>query len=104
MRNRLSLQAWVESIQTAAQADDEDWRRRLAKMGNEFAQDTLSRNGYDEGSRLTLVNAVHWIFTKVCAECRNVLVRYCAHIPRNYQYRDGVQLVSEDLFALLWQY
>jgi hypothetical protein len=27
------------------------------------------------------------------AECRNVLVRYCAHIPRNYQYRDGVRLV-----------
>ncbi|KAI3536195.1 hypothetical protein CSPX01_10955 [Colletotrichum filicis] len=75
MRNRLSLQAWVESIQTAAQADDQEWRRRLAKMGNEFAQDTLSRNGYDEG------------------KCRNVLVRYCAHIPRNYQYRDGVQLV-----------
>ncbi|EXF84898.1 hypothetical protein CFIO01_11630 [Colletotrichum fioriniae PJ7] len=44
-------------------------------MDNEFAQDTLSRNGYDEG------------------KCRNVLVRYCAHIPRNYQYRDGVQLV-----------
>lgn len=27
------------------------------------------------------------------AECRNVLVRYCAHIPRNYQYRDGIRLV-----------
>ncbi|KAF0643757.1 hypothetical protein FPSE5266_04824 [Fusarium pseudograminearum] len=26
-------------------------------------------------------------------KCRNVLVRYCAHIPRNYQYRDGIQLV-----------
>ncbi|KAK8862654.1 hypothetical protein PGQ11_008889, partial [Apiospora arundinis] len=26
-------------------------------------------------------------------ECRNVLVRYCAHIPRNYQYKDGVQQV-----------
>ncbi|KAK1497277.1 hypothetical protein CTAM01_07941 [Colletotrichum tamarilloi] len=65
MRNRLSLQAWVESIQTAAQADDQEWRRRLAKMGNEFAQDTLSRNGYDEGSRLTLVNTVYWISTKV---------------------------------------
>ncbi|KAM5382795.1 hypothetical protein ACJZ2D_002186 [Fusarium nematophilum] len=26
-------------------------------------------------------------------ECRNVLVRYCAHIPRNYQYRDGIRLV-----------
>ncbi|KAI1480562.1 hypothetical protein F4774DRAFT_424821 [Daldinia eschscholtzii] len=23
-------------------------------------------------------------------ECRNVLVRYCAHIPRNYQYKDGI--------------
>ncbi|KAI9898136.1 hypothetical protein N3K66_006496 [Trichothecium roseum] len=26
-------------------------------------------------------------------KCRNVLGRYCAHIPRNYQYRDGVRLV-----------
>ncbi|KAK2475323.1 hypothetical protein H9L39_12916 [Fusarium oxysporum f. sp. albedinis] len=26
-------------------------------------------------------------------KCRNVLVRYCAHIPRNYQYRDGIRLV-----------
>ncbi|KAK0390080.1 hypothetical protein NLU13_3653 [Sarocladium strictum] len=26
-------------------------------------------------------------------KCRNVLVRYCAHIPRNYHYGDGVQLV-----------
>ncbi|KAI0850052.1 hypothetical protein F5Y00DRAFT_260784 [Daldinia vernicosa] len=23
-------------------------------------------------------------------KCRNVLVRYCAHIPRNYQYKDGI--------------
>ncbi|KAI0385294.1 hypothetical protein F5Y04DRAFT_291949 [Hypomontagnella monticulosa] len=27
------------------------------------------------------------------SECRNVLVRYCAHIPRNYQYKDGIQQV-----------
>lgn len=27
-------------------------------------------------------------------ECRNVLVKNCAHVPRNYQYRDGIQLVS----------
>lgn len=26
-------------------------------------------------------------------KCRNVLVRYCAHIPRNYQYKDGIQQV-----------
>ncbi|KAH7021221.1 uncharacterized protein B0I36DRAFT_30234 [Microdochium trichocladiopsis] len=26
-------------------------------------------------------------------KCRNVLVRYCAHIPRNYQYKDGIQRV-----------
>ncbi|KAK9798753.1 hypothetical protein SCARD494_02631 [Seiridium cardinale] len=26
-------------------------------------------------------------------KCRNVLVRYCGHIPRNYQYKDGVQQV-----------
>ncbi|POR32972.1 Uncharacterized protein TPAR_06833 [Tolypocladium paradoxum] len=27
------------------------------------------------------------------AKCRSVLVRYCAHIPRNYRYRDGIRLV-----------
>ncbi|KAJ4324772.1 hypothetical protein N0V84_003754 [Fusarium piperis] len=26
-------------------------------------------------------------------KCRNVLVRYCAHIPRNYRYSDGIRLV-----------
>ncbi|OTB01594.1 hypothetical protein M426DRAFT_45538, partial [Hypoxylon sp. CI-4A] len=26
-------------------------------------------------------------------ECRNVLVRYCAHIPRNYQYKDGIRQI-----------
>ncbi|KAI0015079.1 hypothetical protein F4780DRAFT_773790 [Xylariomycetidae sp. FL0641] len=35
----------------------------------------LTRSGYDE------------------EKCRNVLVRYCAHIPRNYQYKDGIQQI-----------
>ncbi|KAI2617424.1 hypothetical protein GGR54DRAFT_206678 [Hypoxylon sp. NC1633] len=35
----------------------------------------LNRTGYDE------------------EKCRNVLVRYCAHIPRNYQYKDGIQQI-----------
>ncbi|KAL7624479.1 hypothetical protein AAE478_006044 [Parahypoxylon ruwenzoriense] len=35
----------------------------------------LDRTGYDE------------------EKCRNVLVRYCAHIPRNYQYKDGIQQI-----------
>ncbi|KAI1412432.1 hypothetical protein F5Y13DRAFT_200078 [Hypoxylon sp. FL1857] len=35
----------------------------------------LSRTGYHE------------------EKCRNVLVRYCAHIPRNYQYKDGIQQI-----------
>ncbi|KAI1815056.1 hypothetical protein GGS20DRAFT_584868 [Poronia punctata] len=35
----------------------------------------LSRLGYDE------------------EKCRNVLVRLCAHIPRNFQYRDGIPQV-----------
>ncbi|KAI1269683.1 hypothetical protein F5Y18DRAFT_106956 [Xylariaceae sp. FL1019] len=35
----------------------------------------LSRTGYDE------------------EKCRNVLVRFCAHVPRNYQYKDGIQQV-----------
>ncbi|KAI8715652.1 hypothetical protein NCS52_01073300 [Fusarium sp. LHS14.1] len=26
-------------------------------------------------------------------KCRNVLVRYCAHVPRNYRYSDGIRLV-----------
>ncbi|KAI0192703.1 hypothetical protein EV127DRAFT_336648, partial [Xylaria flabelliformis] len=26
-------------------------------------------------------------------ECLNVLVRYCAHIPRNFQYKDGIQQI-----------
>ncbi|ETS79148.1 hypothetical protein PFICI_09001 [Pestalotiopsis fici W106-1] len=26
-------------------------------------------------------------------KCRNVLVRYCGHVPRNYQYKDGIQQV-----------
>ncbi|KAK2055351.1 hypothetical protein LY76DRAFT_192500 [Colletotrichum caudatum] len=75
MRNRRSLQTWVESIRTAAQADDEEWRQRLAEMANTLSHEPLTRDGYDE------------------EKCRNVLVRYCAHIPRNYQYRDGIQLV-----------
>jgi hypothetical protein len=29
----------------------------------------------------------------VMPECRNILVRYCAHVPRNFQYRDGIQVV-----------
>ncbi|KAI0537019.1 hypothetical protein GGR58DRAFT_514089 [Xylaria digitata] len=35
----------------------------------------LSRSGYDE------------------EKCRNVLVRFCAHIPRNFQYKDGIQQI-----------
>ncbi|KAI0518544.1 hypothetical protein F5B22DRAFT_599619 [Xylaria bambusicola] len=26
-------------------------------------------------------------------KCRNVLVRFCAHIPRNFQYKDGIQQI-----------
>ncbi|KAI0402967.1 hypothetical protein F4802DRAFT_599481 [Xylaria palmicola] len=35
----------------------------------------LSRLGYDE------------------EKCRNVLVRFCGHVPRNYQYKDGIQQI-----------
>ncbi|KAI1323832.1 hypothetical protein F5Y16DRAFT_329313 [Xylariaceae sp. FL0255] len=35
----------------------------------------LSRAGYDE------------------EKCRSVLVRFCGHVPRNYQYKDGIQQV-----------
>ncbi|KAI0802313.1 hypothetical protein GGR55DRAFT_692271 [Xylaria sp. FL0064] len=35
----------------------------------------LSRSGYDE------------------EKCRNVLVRFCAHVPRNFQYKDGIQQI-----------
>ncbi|KAI1433060.1 hypothetical protein GGR50DRAFT_670707 [Xylaria sp. CBS 124048] len=36
---------------------------------------SLSRLGYDE------------------EKCRNVLVRFCAHVPRNFQYKDGIQQI-----------
>lgn len=53
MRNRLSLQAWVESTPTVSKSDpeDDDWRERLQGMASAFTQDTLSRNGYDEESK-----------------------------------------------------
>ncbi|KAI0202552.1 hypothetical protein F4808DRAFT_458720 [Astrocystis sublimbata] len=35
----------------------------------------LNRSGYDE------------------EKCRNVLVRFCAHVPRNFQYKDGIQQI-----------
>ncbi|KAJ2991056.1 hypothetical protein NUW58_g2662 [Xylaria curta] len=27
------------------------------------------------------------------SQCRNVLVRFCAHVPRNFQYKDGIQQI-----------
>ncbi|TRX90472.1 hypothetical protein FHL15_008641 [Xylaria flabelliformis] len=39
----------------------------------------LTRCGYDE------------------EKCLNVLVRYCAHIPRNFQYKDGIQQADLEL-------
>ncbi|KAF6840511.1 hypothetical protein CPLU01_01197 [Colletotrichum plurivorum] len=69
MRNRTSLQTWVDSTPTVADPSGDDWRQRLANISGAFTQESLSRYGYDEE------------------------IRYCAHIPRNYQYRDGVQLV-----------
>ncbi|KAI1108171.1 hypothetical protein F5Y14DRAFT_459987 [Nemania sp. NC0429] len=42
----------------------------------------LSRSGYDE------------------EKCRNVLVRFCAHVPRNFQYKDGIQ----QIFLILREY
>ncbi|CAJ2510714.1 Uu.00g063390.m01.CDS01 [Anthostomella pinea] len=47
----------------------------LSNARKRFGPHNLSRSGYDE------------------EKCRNVLVRYCAHIPRNYQYKDGVQQI-----------
>ncbi|KAL0940826.1 uncharacterized protein CTRU02_203589 [Colletotrichum truncatum] len=75
MRSRLSLHTWVESTPTVFERGQNDRRQNLTCMASLRVQDTLCRNGYDE------------------EKCRNVLVRYCAHIPRNYQYCDGVQLV-----------
>ncbi|KAI1766890.1 hypothetical protein GGR53DRAFT_183189 [Hypoxylon sp. FL1150] len=51
--------------------DDNDEDDALKRSGPR----NLDRTGYDEG------------------KCRNVLVRYCAHIPRNYQYKDGIPQV-----------
>lgn len=48
--------------------------------------------GFDEDSQCTKEQALRPLAKKL-VECRNVLVRYCAHVPRNYQYRDGIRLV-----------
>ncbi|KAI1139784.1 hypothetical protein F5Y05DRAFT_411968 [Hypoxylon sp. FL0543] len=42
---------------------------------NQSGTHNLNRTGYHE------------------EKCRNVLVRYCAHIPRNFQYKDGIQQI-----------
>lgn len=53
MRNRLSLQTWVESTQTVPQVGGENWRQGLAEMTIGFAQNSLSRNDYDEESEFS---------------------------------------------------
>ncbi|EFQ33450.1 uncharacterized protein GLRG_08729 [Colletotrichum graminicola M1.001] len=45
MRNRQSLQTWVESIQTTAQADNEEWRQRIAEMADTLSHQPLTRDG-----------------------------------------------------------
>ena len=55
-----------------------------------------SRVGYSEESESVRYHeAGVGNITYTLLECRNVLVRYCAHIPRNYQYKDGIQQVRE---------
>lgn len=55
---------------------------------------SISRPGYDEHSTYTPTYiAIGHILIHRSSECRNVLVRYCAHIPRNYQYKDGIHRV-----------
>ena len=49
---------------------------------------------FDEESESEIIDLSCRFFAKPSTECRNVLVRYCAHIPRNYHYRDGIRLVS----------
>ncbi|KAI2641986.1 hypothetical protein GGS21DRAFT_546317 [Xylaria nigripes] len=49
------------------------------RVRRHFGPHKLSRLGYDE------------------EKCRNVLVRFCAHVPRNFQYKDGIQQVGPNM-------
>ncbi|KAI1449394.1 hypothetical protein F5Y02DRAFT_208525 [Annulohypoxylon stygium] len=55
--------------------DEEDSTFDISNKYKRSGIHNLNRTGYHED------------------KCRNVLVRYCAHIPRNYQYKDGVQQI-----------
>ncbi|KAI0884836.1 uncharacterized protein GGS22DRAFT_200507 [Annulohypoxylon maeteangense] len=55
--------------------DEEDSILDLGNTCKRSGIHNLNRTGYQED------------------KCRNVLVRYCAHIPRNYQYKDGIQQI-----------
>ncbi|KAI1213595.1 uncharacterized protein F4807DRAFT_193317 [Annulohypoxylon truncatum] len=55
--------------------DEEDSTFDIGNTHKRSGIHNLNRTGYHED------------------KCRNVLVRYCAHIPRNYQYKDGIQQI-----------
>ncbi|KAI1178180.1 hypothetical protein F4777DRAFT_595259 [Nemania sp. FL0916] len=67
------------SVSLAADEDivrDSECEQRLFDLvRKQSGPHNLSRAGYDE------------------EKCRSVLVRFCAHVPRNFQYKDGIQQI-----------
>ncbi|KAI1734894.1 hypothetical protein F4680DRAFT_470528 [Xylaria scruposa] len=62
------------AIRTAHPISECDWKP-FELIQKRSGPHNLTRCGYDE------------------EKCRNVLVRFCAHIPRNFQYKDGIQQI-----------
>ncbi|KAH8157525.1 hypothetical protein CIB48_g10722 [Xylaria polymorpha] len=62
------------TIVTARPISECEWRP-FDLVQKRSGPHNLNRSGYDE------------------EKCRNVLVRFCAHVPRNFQYKDGIQQI-----------
>ncbi|KAI0456089.1 hypothetical protein F5B21DRAFT_523064 [Xylaria acuta] len=62
------------AIVTARPISECEWRP-FDLVQKRSGPHNLNRSGYDE------------------EKCRNVLVRFCAHVPRNFQYKDGIQQI-----------
>ncbi|KAI1753071.1 hypothetical protein F4782DRAFT_539808 [Xylaria castorea] len=62
------------AIGTARPISECEWRP-FDLIQKRSGPHNLNRSGYDE------------------EKCRNVLVRFCAHVPRNFQYKDGIQQI-----------
>ncbi|KAH8677515.1 hypothetical protein BX600DRAFT_430860 [Xylariales sp. PMI_506] len=69
--------------------------RGCSLVGIEISAESehTSRAAFNEDSKHIHVFRSSFPLADITQECRNVLVRYCGHIPRNYQYKDGVQQI-----------